>query len=158
MNPGVLTAFVVFPEPYSASTITNAVCDGAPLYDQGFSEDEGKAILKFLRAQMTEVPLDTYFIVRGTFLWNEVEVPFQGSDSIMKVLDEGGSQRSIGDSVFSAEYVLGKKQPQIEEGAFSVSDPDADFLLYIENGEDGENGVNSVILRINGNVPVSSSI
>jgi len=88
VNPGVLTAFVVFPAPYSALTITDAKCDGAPLDKLNFDQGAKKAILKFRRAQMTEKPLDTYFVVRGIFTWNGVSVPFQGSDSIMKVLEK----------------------------------------------------------------------
>ena len=87
VNPGILTAFVIFPEPYSALTITDATCDGAPLYRLNFDEVEGKAILQFRRSEMTEMPLDIYFVIQGMFLWNGVEVPFEGFDNIMEVLE-----------------------------------------------------------------------
>jgi len=88
VNPGIFTAFVVFPSPYDALTITDAVADGSPHTKINFDPSEHKAIIKFERKDITVLPVDTHFEVWGHFIYNEVICKFVGSDDIQKVHED----------------------------------------------------------------------
>lgn len=81
-NTGTFTAFVTFPEGYDVSTITDAVCDGAPAYNMQYNKGKNEMILKFRRDQVTEQPLNTTFVVTGHF---SAGLVFEGSDEILKI-------------------------------------------------------------------------
>jgi len=86
LNPGRFNTFVWFSDPYDVTLITEARCDGAPLeklnicYDG--QDEEVKGILKFRRYGITVLPVDTYFVLRGIFIYNEKPVYFQGFDEV----------------------------------------------------------------------------
>ena len=88
VNSGIFTAFVVFPSPYDALTITDAVADGAPHTKINFDPSEHKAIIKFDRKDITVLPVDTHFEVWGHFIYNEAICKFVGSDDIQKVHED----------------------------------------------------------------------
>ena len=85
-NTGVITAFVTFPEEYDVSTITDAMCDGAPHERMNYDAKENRMIMKFRRNQMTELPLDVWFTVRGHF--GPEGMMFEGKDDIHKIVNE----------------------------------------------------------------------
>ena len=88
VNPGIFTAFVVFPSPYDALTITDAVADGAPHTKINFDPSEHKAIIKFERKDITVLPVDTHFEIWGHFIYNGAICQFVGSDDIQKVHED----------------------------------------------------------------------
>ena len=88
VNPGVFTAFVVFPVPYDALTITDATADGAPHTKINFDPSEHKAITRFERKDISILPVDIYFEVWGHFTYNGASCQFVGSDNINKVHEE----------------------------------------------------------------------
>ncbi|MBA7674281.1 hypothetical protein ES703_82489 [subsurface metagenome] len=88
VNPGIFTAFVVFPSPYDALTITDAAADGAPHTKINFDPSEHKAIIKFERKDITVLPVDTHFEVWGHFIYKGAIYQFVGSDDIQKVRED----------------------------------------------------------------------
>ncbi len=94
INPGILTAFVEFPEEYDVRGITDATCDGAPYERMMLNDDETRMIIKFRRADIEkglagiEEDIDTHFIVRGTFTDELESYIFEGTDTINKILGE----------------------------------------------------------------------
>lgn len=83
-NTGVFTAFVRFPDGYNVSTITDVFCDGAPYERMIYNQGTDQMIIEFRRDKITELPLDTTFIVTGHFGDGMV---FQGSDTILQVIE-----------------------------------------------------------------------
>lgn len=81
-NRGIFLAFVEFPQGYDARTITDATCDGAqakkiiPLY-------HNTSLLLFRREDITQLPIDTTFTLRGHF---SKGLLFEGTDTIKKVM------------------------------------------------------------------------
>jgi hypothetical protein len=88
VNPGIFTAFVVFPSPYDALTIADAVADGAPHTKINFDPSEHKAIIKFERKDITVLRVDTHFEIWGHFIYNGATCQFMGSDDIQKVHED----------------------------------------------------------------------
>lgn len=88
VNPGVLTAFVSLPEPYSVSDIVYATCDGAQYKSMELSTDESYMIIKFQRTEIEDAlsmigeELDTEFLVRGYLSDGTL---FIGTDTIKKI-------------------------------------------------------------------------
>lgn len=98
INPGVFTAFVVFPAPYDALTVSDATADGAPHERINYDTSEYKAIIKFRRADITILPVDTHFDVTGHFTYNGETCMFTGSDDIKKVLEDEAPPEDSGGS------------------------------------------------------------
>lgn len=92
VNPGVLTAFVKFPEGYDVTRIIEATCDGAMYEAMELSPDETTMVIKFRRKAIEEAlsevgqTIDTEFEVRGTFKIDQQTYIFKGIDTIKKVL------------------------------------------------------------------------
>jgi phage tail-like protein len=85
---GWFTARVSFPAPYDPWTITAAAADGAPLVKPRMrleSRFGHAALLTFDRARLSP-PVDTRFVVSGTFRYKGNDCPFEGADSISGVL------------------------------------------------------------------------
>ena len=81
-NIGEFTAFIKFPEGYDTSTIRNTFCDGAPGIKYNYSPGQKEMIINFRRNDITELPLDIHFVVRGIFGDNLI---FEGWDDIKKI-------------------------------------------------------------------------
>ena len=92
VNTGIITAFVEFPEGYDVSTVNNVYCDGALaesyVYDpKGVPKlgiDGPVMIIKFRRDDITDLPLDVNFKLRGTF--GPENTVFKAEDDVTKIL------------------------------------------------------------------------
>lgn len=103
VTPGVLTAYVKFPEGYNVAGIVDVTCDGALPESMMFSQmgepseeiSEPVMIIKFRRDAIEEAlslldppqSIDTTFKVRGTVQDAYGTYIFEGTDAIMKVLE-----------------------------------------------------------------------
>jgi len=106
INPGILTVYTKFPEPFGIPRVLNATLDGGPLerWEVSYEDilEEGLiapiVIMKFRRQdienalkQRGEI-LDTEFILTGTF--DDGTAPdgqrysFEGKDSITKIISK----------------------------------------------------------------------
>jgi len=106
VNPGVLTAYLKFPEPFGVPQTINATLDGAPLErweisNEGLPEEglEGPIVIMKFRRQDIENALaekgeviDTEFILKGKFndgtaMYGQ-PYDFEGRDFIMKIIEK----------------------------------------------------------------------
>ena len=104
INPGVLTAYIKFPEPFGIPKTLNATLDGAVqerwmVSQEGLPEEglEGPIVIIKFRRQDIEKSLlekgeilDTEFILQGTFddgtaLYGQ-QYSFEGKDNITKII------------------------------------------------------------------------
>ncbi len=83
LNRGVFLAFVKFPEGYDAGTINDATCDGAQA--KKIIPMHNLAIIIFRKDDITAIPIDATFTVRGHF---DNGLLFEGSDNIKKVINK----------------------------------------------------------------------
>ncbi|MFH1128922.1 MAG: hypothetical protein V1699_05900 [Candidatus Omnitrophota bacterium] len=81
-NRGIFLAFVEFPQGYDARTITDATCDGAQA-KKIIPLRHNTSLLLFRREDITVLPIDTTFTLRGHF---SKGLLFEGSDTIKKVM------------------------------------------------------------------------
>jgi uncharacterized repeat protein (TIGR01451 family) len=88
-NNGVFIAFVKFPHGYDAKTITDATCDGAQA-KRIISLPHNISLLIFRREEITDIPIDTIFTVRGHF---GNGLLFEGGDTIKRVMQKGWGHR-----------------------------------------------------------------
>lgn len=99
VNPGVLTAYLKFSEPFGTPTTIEATLDGAS-QERWMIDPEGKpelglerpiVVMKFRRADIEKALLDTEFILKGKF--DDGTAPFgqlydfEAKDSIMKIVE-----------------------------------------------------------------------
>lgn len=98
VNPGVFTAFVVFPMPYDALTITDAVADGAPHQKIDYQTSAHRVIIKFERKDITILPVDIHFEVSGHFIYKGASCRFVGSDDINKINEDEAPPKDTGGS------------------------------------------------------------
>jgi len=98
VNPGILTAYLKFPEPFGIPITIEATLDGAPFDKWTISyeamPEEGLeapiVIMRFRRADIEEALLDTEFVLKGKF--DDGTAPlgqpydFEGHDSISKII------------------------------------------------------------------------
>ncbi|MFC1938027.1 hypothetical protein ACFLWY_05685, partial [Chloroflexota bacterium] len=108
MNPGVFTAFVIFPAPYDAATISEVTADGASHRKINNDASNNKAIIKFNRVDLAILPVDTYFEVSGSFIYNGAVCRFIGSDEIKKVQDDEAPPENVEDSSDNGKKDKGK--------------------------------------------------
>lgn len=95
VTPGILTAFVEFPEGHNVAYIVDATCDGAAYESMMLNEDGTVMIIKFRRDAIEEAlslleppqSIDTAFKVRGTLQDEYGSYIFEATDTIMKVLE-----------------------------------------------------------------------
>jgi len=106
INPGILTAYAKFPEPFGIPQTLEATLDGGALERWMVSEEsmpeEGLTgpivVIKFRREAIEQAlaekgeAVDTEFVLTGTFddgtaLYSQL-YSFEGRDSIMKILEK----------------------------------------------------------------------
>ncbi len=80
------------------ATVSDATADGAPHERINYDTSEYKAIIKFRRADITILPVDTHFAVTGHFTYNGETCMFTGSDDIKKVLEDEAPPEDSGGS------------------------------------------------------------
>jgi hypothetical protein len=85
-NQGVFLALVQLPKQYNVSDIVQASCDGAIARLIIPIPEIKTAIMIFRRQDITELPIDTAFVVRGKLKDGQ---EFEGTDTIKKVLNKG---------------------------------------------------------------------
>ncbi|MFH1458106.1 MAG: hypothetical protein ABIG31_02930 [Candidatus Omnitrophota bacterium] len=95
---GIFIALVKFPQGYNIRSITDAVCDGAPSKKIVFPFNY--AIILFKKEDITQLPLDTTFTLRGHFNNGLV---FEGTDTIRRVIKKGSLFKLLFEKLKRAE-------------------------------------------------------
>jgi len=89
-NRGVFIAIVRLPKPHEKGRITQVFCDGAPA--KKIIQLKKASLLIFRRQDVTQLPLDTTFIVTGKLANG---MAFEGADTIRKII--GGAKTGAKD-------------------------------------------------------------
>ncbi len=79
-------AFVRLPSLYDVENISWVTCDGAPAVRARISRRCNRAVFIFRVSDITELPIDKHFVLRGAVEHNGKTVIFQGSDDIRRVI------------------------------------------------------------------------